>query len=155
MSHQIEKIRSPEECEFYAQKAAKRGRLDLEQEARKRAIELRAAKHNPVDDIEAEFIRAIYAHEQQLFKASGCRARATRVWTMLNRHGVIGALKRAVIRKSGQRVFEAMVSMGLQDYAFEAVVANHPEHFDEETQALAKQRLVLEGPAIDLRDDDA
>jgi hypothetical protein len=48
---------------------------------------------------------------------------------MVKRHGILGAVERAVNRKDETIGYTALVEMGLEDYAFEAVVMRYPKSF--------------------------
>ena len=61
---------------------------------------------------------------------------------MIARHGVLGAVERAVnhvTRTAGY--YFALRDMGLQDYAFETVVARHPELFSPDTVQRSRKRV--------------
>jgi hypothetical protein len=60
---------------------------------------------------------------------------------MVKRHGIIEAVERAVNRKKETIGYTALVEMGMQDFAFEAVVMRHPELFSQGAVARSKQRL--------------
>lgn len=51
---------------------------------------------------------------------------------MINRHGIIQAVERAVNRKTEPMGYQALVEMGMADLAFEAIVLRHPDLFSEE-----------------------
>jgi hypothetical protein len=51
---------------------------------------------------------------------------------MIERHGIIEAVERAVNRSSETIGYKALLEMGLEEYAFEAVILRHPELFGEE-----------------------
>lgn len=141
MDDRIHRLKTPEECERFAKNAAARNRSDLAMEAQRRAIELRAAAQNAATQAEREALQAIYAYEEVLQRKNGRRTRASRTWQMIDRHGILGAVERAVNRDSTSTGYTALVEMGLQDLAFEAVVLRHPEAFSEETIARARERL--------------
>jgi hypothetical protein len=64
---------------------------------------------------------------------------------MIERHGILGAVERAVSRPSETAGYRALVEMGLEGYAFEAVIMRNPQFFstDALTRSVArvKERL--------------
>jgi hypothetical protein len=60
---------------------------------------------------------------------------------MIGRHGIITAVDRAVNRSDDPIGFTALVEMGMEDLAFEAIVIRHSELFRTETVGRAKTRL--------------
>ena len=141
MDEKVTKLKTPEECERFAKNAIERNRRDLADEARKRAVELRAAAYGAKSQAERECLEAIYAYEEVLTAKNGRRTRASRTWQMIKRHGILGAVERAVNREAETAGYTALLKMGLQDYAFEAVVVRHPELFSAETVQHSKARV--------------
>ena len=60
---------------------------------------------------------------------------------MIKRHGVIPAVERVVTKREVSSGFTALAAMGLQDYAFEAVVLRYPESFSSEAVAISQERM--------------
>jgi hypothetical protein len=141
MDEKVARLKTPEECERFAKNALERGRRDLADEARKRAVELRALAHGAKSQTERECLEAIYAYEEVLTAKNGRRTRASRTWQMIERHGILGAVERAVNREAETAGYTALLEMGLQDYAFEAVVVRHPELFTTETVQRSQSRV--------------
>lgn len=110
-----------------------------------RAIELRAEKYaekyGAKSEIELEALKAICAYEEVLSKKKGKRTRANRTWQMIDRHGIIEALERAVNRKEETQGYKALAEMGLKDYVFEAVILRYPSAFSREAIEISKTRL--------------
>jgi hypothetical protein len=140
MDERVTNLMTPEECERFAKNALERNRRDLADEARKKAVELRAQAHGAKTQAERECLEAIYAYEEVLTAKNGRRTRASRTWQMLKRHGILGAVERAVNREAETAGYTALLEMGLQDYAFEAVVIRYPELFSPETVQRSKAR---------------
>ena len=141
MDEKVARLKTPEECERFAKNALERGRRDLADEARKRAVELRAEAYGAKSQAERECLEAIYAYEEVLTAKNGRRTRASRTWQMIERHGILGAVERAVNREAETAGYTALLKMGLQDYAFEAVVVRHPELFTPETVQRSQNRV--------------
>jgi hypothetical protein len=59
----------------------------------------------------------------------------------IDRHGIIGAIERAVDRDQETAGYQALVKMGLQELAFEAVILRHPSLFSEGAIEKSKKRL--------------
>lgn len=141
MNEIVAKLKTPEECFVFEKNVLDRGRPDLALAARKRAVELRAIQHGAATDVERECLEAIFAYEQVLSEKNGKKTRASRTWPMIERHGVIGAAERAVDRKDDTAGYTALVNMGLQDYAFEAVILRHPQFFSAKAVIRSKERI--------------
>jgi hypothetical protein len=141
MDDVIKKIDTAEKCAIFARNARERGREDLAQEALKHAINLKAAKHKAVTDAEKAALQAVYAYEETLRAKRGKNIRAHRTWQMIDRHGIIEAVERAVKRPTETPGYTSLVGMGLQDFAFEAVILRFPDVFSAEALAVSKARL--------------
>ena len=136
----VSALTSPQECQIFAENAAVRGRPDLAQQARVRAVELRAAAHGAATDAEREALAAIYAYEEVLSARRGRRTRASRTWQMVTRHGLIGAVERAVNRPNVTIGYTALLEMGLHEFAFEAIVLRYPSRFSDEAVERCRRR---------------
>ena len=141
MDRRIERLRTVEACERFAANATRLGRPDLADESRQRAVEIRADAHGAKSTAEKECLQAIYAYEEVLTKKNGRRTRASRTWQMIERHGILEAAERAVNRPQETAGYKALVEMGLQEHAFEAVILRHPDVFSEAAVSASKQRL--------------
>lgn len=141
MDVRVSALTTPEDCEAFARNCAERGRLDLAQQARARAVELRALTHGATTDAEREALAAVYAYEEILSQRRGKKTRASRTWQMIKRHGVLQAVERAVNRPEETAAYTALVEMGLQDYAFEAIVVKYPALFSAEAVTRCKARI--------------
>jgi hypothetical protein len=141
MDERVQKLRTPKECENFAINAAERNRPDLVKEAQIRAVQLRATQYGAKSPAETEALEAVYAYEEVLSKKNGRRTRASRTWQMIQRHGIIGAVERAVDREQETQGYTALVEMGLEEFAFEAVILRHPSLFSDAAVEKSKQRL--------------
>jgi hypothetical protein len=90
---------------------------------------------------EQEALKAIYAYEEVLSVKRGRRTPASRTWQMVKRHGIIGAVERAVNRTTDASGYTALAEIGMLDLSFEAVVLHHPNSFSADALARAKERL--------------
>lgn len=141
----IAKLETVDKCETFEKNAIKNGRAELAVACRKRALEIRAAAYGAKSQAERECLEAIYAYEQVLSAKNGRKTPASRTWPMVKRHGIIGAVERAVNRKDETVGYTALVDIGLQDYAFEAVVVRYPELFSAEALAQCQSRIAKRG----------
>lgn len=141
MNDLVAKLKTPEECAIFEKKVTERGRPDLALAARKRALELRAQKYGAKTEAERECLEAVYAYERVLSEKNGRNTRATRTWQMIQRRGIIDAVERAVNRESETVGYLALLEMGLEDYAFEAVILRHPEVFSPAAVAHSRARI--------------
>jgi hypothetical protein len=134
---------TPESCEQFAKNVEARGRSDLARLARRRAIEIRAERHGAETTAERDALEAVYAYERTLFLRHGKVVHASRTWQMIKRRGIIPAVEQVVTRLDESTGYEALVSMGLQDKSFEAVVLRHPGLFSERAVQRSRERLRL------------
>lgn len=141
MDERVAKLKTPEECMVFAKNVTVRGRPDLALAARKRAVQLRAESFGATSEVERECIEAVFAYEEVLSAKVGHRQPASRTWPMIERYGVIEAVERVVKRKADAMGYTALVKMGLEEYAFEAVILRHPSVFSVEAVAQSKVRL--------------
>ena len=141
MDPRIKRLTTVESCQRFAANATRLGRPDLADEARKRAVQLRAESHGAETDAEKECLQAIYAYEEVLSDKNGRRTSAARTWQMIKRHGILKAAERAVNRAQETAGYKALIEMGLQEFAFEAVILRHPHVFSPDAVAISKLRL--------------
>lgn len=141
MDPRVLKLDTPEKCKIFAKNAADRDRPDLALQARQRAVQLLAEEHDASSVAERESLQAIYAYEELLTKKNGRKTRASRTWQMIKRYGLIPAVERAVNRPEDAQGFTVLAEMGLEEFAFEAVVDRHPDVFSAEVLAIARRRL--------------
>jgi len=141
MDPRVAKLRSPAECESFAKNARERGVPELADQARKRAVQLRAEAHGATTLAERECLEAVYAYEEVLTASKGRRQPASRTWQMIHRHGVLPAVERIVTKRAESAGYTALAEMGLLDMAFEAVVLRHPDLFSAEAVARSRERL--------------
>ncbi|MBI3045018.1 MAG: hypothetical protein HYY78_19555 [Betaproteobacteria bacterium] len=141
MDERVARLKTAEDCEQFAKNALERNRPDLANEARKRAVELRAEACSASTQVEQECLAAVYAYEEVLTAKKHHRARASTTWQAINRHGLLHAVERAVNRGAELPHHPALLEMGLQDHAFEAVVVRHPELFSAQTVQRSRRRV--------------
>lgn len=127
MHELVERIREPELCYVFARNAIRRGHPELAREAYRRAVDLRAEQHDTGSDAEFAAARAIYAYEEALSYAKGKRTRATGTWQLVNRHGLLPALRKRISSKSGEEVQPVLTELGMEDYSFDSVAKAYPE----------------------------
>ena len=60
---------------------------------------------------------------------------------MIKKHGILPAVERAVNRPAETSGYRVLLEMGLEDYAFEAVILRHPNSFSSETVEHARMRV--------------
>ena len=140
MDETVRRLTTPKECEQYIKNVQKKYPA-LAIEARRKAVELRAAAHNAQTPAERESLQAVCAYEEALSAKNGRRTPASRTWQMIKRHGIIGEVERAVNRKDVTIGYTTLVEMGLQDFAFEAVILRHPDSFSKAAIERAKIRM--------------
>ena len=140
MHEKVARLKTPEECERFAKNVEAKYPV-LAKEARRRAVEWRASMYGAKSDAELEALQAVYAYEEVLTEKKGKRTRASKTWQMIKRYGIIEAVQRVVNKETETVGYTALLGMGMQDFAFEAVVVRYPELFKSETVERAKTRV--------------
>lgn len=135
------KLKTPAECAQMEINALGKGREDIAIASRKRAIELKAIEFGSDGAVERECLEAVYAYEECLRVKNGRRTTASRTWPVIRRDGVIKAVDAIVQRNAESAGYALLVKMGLEDYAFEAVVLRHPDSFTEAAVAQSRSRV--------------
>ena len=141
VDYRIKKLKTPKEWEIFARNAGEHGRSDLALEANKRAVELKAEGHGAKSAAERECLEAVYAYERILTARNRRTTRASRTWQMIKRRGILPAVERAVNRPHETAGYTALLEMGLEDYAFEAVIVRYPDLFSNEAVQRSKERI--------------
>ena len=131
MDERIKNLDTPKKCEIFANNALTAGREDLAKQARARAIQLKAEAYGAETSAEKEAIEAVYAYEEVLSANNGKKTRASRTWPMIQKYGISNTVERAVNRKAVTKGYTALLDMGLEAYAFEAIILRYPELFSE------------------------
>jgi hypothetical protein len=140
MTSILDRLETAEDCDRIA-KNVEQSDPELAKQARRKAVELRAAAHGAETAAEQEAVRAVYAYEEGLSKKRGRRTRAARTWQMIDRRGIIGAVERAVNRRDETSGFTILREMGMEDFAFEVVVLRYPGLFSKEASRRSQERL--------------
>ncbi|UUT22099.1 hypothetical protein [Pseudomonas sp. T8] len=109
----------------------------LKQEAERIALE----RFGATSSAEIESILAVLSYEQTLLQKHGKRQPAAYTWRMLEKHGIVSGVERVVTREAETQGYKALVSLGLQEFAFEAVVVRHPDIFSPEAVEHSASRL--------------
>jgi hypothetical protein len=141
MDPRVASLQTPKDCEAFARNAIARDRDDLAIEAGQREVELRAISYGACSDVERECIEAVYAYERVLAEKNGKRTPASRTWDMIKRRGIIAAVERIVDRPVVTVAFDVLKKAGLARFAFEAVIARHPEVFSESAVRRSRERM--------------
>lgn len=141
MDPRVARLKTPQDCETFAKNARDRSLPQLAEEARQRAVQLRAESHGAKTDVERECLEAVYAYEEVLSAQRGKRQRASRTWPMIAQHGILPAVERIVLKRAESVGYTALAQMGLKEFAFEAVILRHPESFSPEAVARSRERL--------------
>lgn len=141
MDYRVERLRTPAECEIFAQNAKARNYPDLVLQAQRRAIHLRASEHETTSSVEAEAFAAVYAYEAMLTRRNGKKTRATAIWQSIKRYGIIDAVERAVSRPTEPESPVTLQTLGLADLAFEALIIRHEASFSAAAISASKARL--------------
>lgn len=142
MHEAVKRLTTFDECEEFARLVQNRD-PELAIQARRRAVELRAAGHGAQTVVENELLKAVYAYEEALSVKRGRRTPATRTWQMIKRHGIIGAAERAVNRTRETSGYTVLAEIGMRDFAFEAVIMRHPDSFSAEAVARSRERIAV------------
>lgn len=139
MDYRVERCKTPEECETFAQNVEKT-HPDLATAARRRSVELRAAKQGATTEAEFDALRAVCAFEEVRSQETGRKSRANRTRQSFDRIGIIPTVEKIVARKTSTDGYAALVNAAMEDFTFEAVVLRHPTSFTAEALTQATKR---------------
>jgi hypothetical protein len=123
MHELVLRIRKPELCYVFARNAISRGREDLAVQAYRRAVDLRAEIHCPESETELMALKAFYAYEEAMSYGRARRRKATGSWQLVNRLGVLEALRRRADSRYDAEALPILRELQMADYAFHAVAA--------------------------------
>lgn len=141
----INLLKTPKECKIFAKNVTEFGRADLAILALKRSVELQAKEYSTTSEdnaeVEIECYKALLAYEEILSAKAGRPQKATRTRQMLPKYGLLGTVERLVNRKSDAAGYTALVDMGMQELAFEAVILRFSSKFSTEANLRAQERL--------------
>jgi hypothetical protein len=141
MDPRIARLKTVKGCDNFAKNALERGFPELAAEARERGVQLRAEAHGAGTAVERECLESVYAFEEVRSEVNGRRTKASRTWQAIGHHGIIPAIELIVTKHEVSAGFRFLAEMGLQRYAFEAVVLRHPDSFTIEARTISRQRL--------------
>jgi hypothetical protein len=141
MDTRIKNLKSELECSNFEANAVRLNHLDLAKQAKLRLLELKAEAKGAETLVEKEALQAIFAYEQVLSLKHGKPTRAGRTWPMISKHGIIGGVERVVNRPVESAGYTALAEMGLEDFAFEAVILRYPEEFSDSAVQISQRRM--------------
>ena len=147
MDPRVERLKTPQECEAFICNARARGEDLLVKEAHRRAVARRTDAYGPKSPLERECVEAIYAYEEVMSTRNGRRIPATRIWQNVRKLGPFTAIDKAVSRPENESTYAALVELGLEQLAFEAVVVGHPQEFSFDAVEQSKARAARRKPS--------
>ncbi|MCZ8317211.1 MAG: hypothetical protein O9303_00075 [Silanimonas sp.] len=141
MDERVGRLKTSKEAKEFARNASRLGRPDLEEQANRRAHQLRAIEEGYASPAQVAIAEALYVYEDQQSVLKGKTFRANRTRQMLDRHGPLAAAERMVLSPRPSKGFEVLEEAGLQALSFEAIIDRFPEEFSAEAVAAARARL--------------
>ena len=145
MDPKVERLKTPEECRAFIENARLRGFDELAKQAYRRIIALRTQGYGPKNDIERQCVEAIYAYEEVISARSSRRITASKTWQAAKQHGIFVAVGKAAGRPEDPEIYPMLVSLGLEQFAFENVVVRHPDEFGFEALQQSRARVAKRG----------
>ncbi|MCR4308002.1 MAG: hypothetical protein NUV80_05560 [Candidatus Berkelbacteria bacterium] len=136
-----EKLKIVNDCDIFARNAREHGREDLALATERRAIQLNAMQHGAESQAEKERLQAFYGYELIFTSKNNRNTRASRTGQMIKRHGILEAVARAANRLAETAGYSALCEMGLEVFAFEAVVVGYPDLISREAVERIKDRI--------------
>jgi hypothetical protein len=95
--------------------------------------------------VEHDFWQTIQAFEFLLSEERGRTTRLSRTRQKVTRVGVVQTLKDWALDKKQTQGFEMLMERGMPELTGEAVVLRHPDNFEADVQAAARDRLIRAG----------
>lgn len=123
--------------------ANREGNEEVEDAARRRLIEIRAAKDidDPNDPVVLDFWKSITALENELSEERGKTIRLSRTRQKIARVGVEKTLADLTLQAQPSDGYHLLKARGMLDLSAEAVVLRYPKRFSEEVLEAARLRL--------------
>lgn len=123
--------------------ASREGAKDVEDAARRRVIEIRAAKDidDPNDPVVLDFWKSIIALENELSEERGRIIRLSRTRQKIARVGVEKTLADLALKAQPSEGYHLLKARDMLDLSAEAVVLRYPERFAQEVLEAARLRL--------------
>ena len=134
------KMDTPEACERFIINV-RDTHPELVPQARRRAVELKAQQLGGKSQVECEALEAVVAYEAILAERHGRKVSASRTHQMIRRHGILGAIERAVNRPDDLSGYQQLVRLGMSELSFEAIVLRHPESFSTAAVKRCEERM--------------
>lgn len=106
-----------------------------------RTCSLVATRFSAETEAERDAGEAIAAYEWVLSEKNDRKTYATRVRRMVKQHGILSAIARAVSNGEKSLGLRILADRGQLSYAFENVVLRHPDAFDADIVATARQTM--------------
>jgi hypothetical protein len=140
MEGEIPRFATPEAYEQFALNVEEHA-PERAQEARRRAVKLRAHMDGAATDVERELLEAMYAYEWTLFRKHGRRQRASYLRREMKNLGIIKAVDKVVSKGQETSGYPALVAEGMERMLFERVIVKYPHQFTPTAVDKSKQRL--------------
>lgn len=123
--------------------ANREGAEEVEDAARRRLIEIRAAKDidDPSDPVVLDFWKSITALENELSEERGKTIRLSRTRQKIARVGVEKTLADLALQAQPSDGYHLLKARGMLDLSAEAVVLRYPKRFAQEVLEAAQLRL--------------
>ncbi len=123
--------------------ANREGVKEVEDAARRRLIEVRAAKDidDPNDPVVLDFWKSITALENELSEERGKTIRLSRTRQKIARVGVEKTLADLALQAQPSDGYHLLKARGMLDLSAEAVVLRYPKRFAQEVLEAARLRL--------------
>lgn len=123
--------------------ANREGAEEVEDAARRRLIEIRAAKDidDPNSPVVVDFWKSIIALENELSEERGKTIRLSRTRQKIARVGVEKTLADLALKAKPSDGYNLLKARGMLDLSAEAVVLRYPKRFAQEVLEAARLRL--------------
>lgn len=95
--------------------------------------------------VEHDFWQTIHAFEYALTEERGKTIRLARTRQKIGRVGIVQTLEDWALSKKTTDGFDMLLERGMPELTGEAIILRHPDAFDLDTQAAARERLKQAG----------
>lgn len=95
--------------------------------------------------VEHDFWQTIHAFEYALSEERGKTILLSRTRQKIGRVGIVQTLQDWALGKKSTDGFDMLIERGMPELTGEAIILRHPDVFDEDTQAAARERLKQAG----------
>ena len=135
----ISKCTDPDKLRTWIKNARDQNASDVADAAFRQLISIVPSEQRGT--VEHDFWQTVHAFEHTLLEERGKTTRLSRTRQKVSRVGVVQTLKDWALDKKKTEGFEMLLERGMPELTGEAIILRHPDKFNANVQAAARERL--------------